>query len=199
MNILWLGPHRQNMIDSVTSGGDKVVHTEKRITKDSAILKGINFIISYGYQYIIKDNVLTKFPRRVINMHISYLPWNKGKDPNMWSFLEDTPKGVTIHFIDPGIDTGEIIAQEKVDFKPNDTLRTSYTRLSTRIEQLFAHIWPEIKNCSIKSFAQQEEGSFHLAREKQTVEKYLHSGWDTPVVDLIGKRSKAKCLSNLQE
>ena len=38
-------------------------------------------------------------------MHISYLPFNRGAHPNYWSFKDNSPKGVTIHFIDNGIDT----------------------------------------------------------------------------------------------
>ncbi len=175
------------MLDYVRSTGDDVIWHEKRLRLGDSVLEGVDFIVSYGYQYILKDVVLEKFPRRVINLHISHLPWNKGKDPNLWSFIEDTPKGVTIHFIDPGIDTGEILAQEEVDYEPDDTLRSSYARLSTRIEQLFERAWPEIRAGRVHSIPQHGEGSFHLAREKTTVEYLLHSGWDTPVADLIGR------------
>ena len=43
---------------------------------------------------------------------MSYLPWNRGADPNFWSILEDTPKGVTIHIMDESIDTGDILYQK---------------------------------------------------------------------------------------
>lgn len=46
-----------------------------------------------------------------MNLHISYLPWNKGADPNFWSCIDGTPAGVTLHHIDAGVDTGDIIAQ----------------------------------------------------------------------------------------
>lgn len=45
---------------------------------------------------------------------MSYLPYNKGTHPNYWSFIENTPKGVMIHEIDKGIDTGNIIVQKKI-------------------------------------------------------------------------------------
>ncbi len=40
----------------------------------------------------------------------------------------------------------------------------------------------------IKGDVQSKGGSFHLAKEKKQVEHLLHSGWDTPVADLVGKR-----------
>lgn len=187
MKILYLGPFRQQIADYLESTGDEVVHTEKRLKLGSSILDGVDMILSYGYQYILKDDLLRQFPRRVINMHISYLPWNRGKDPNLWSFLEDTPKGVTIHFIDPGVDTGEIIAQELVEHRSDDTLRSSYSRLSERIEALLRRVWPDIMSGTIRPVPQQGEGSFHLAKDKATVEHLLPEGWDTPVAELIGR------------
>lgn len=187
MKILYLGPFRQHIADFLKSTGDEVVHTEKRLKPGSAILENVDMILSYGYLHILKDDFLKRFPRRIVNMHISYLPWNRGKDPNLWSFLEDTPKGVTIHFIDPGVDTGEIIAQELVEHHSDDTLRSSYSRLSERIEALLRRVWPNIKAGTIKAVPQQGEGSFHLAKDKATVEQLLPEGWDTPVADLIGR------------
>ena len=60
-------------------------------------------------------------------MHISLLPWNRGYHPNIWSFLEDTPKGVTIHYINEGIDTGDIIVQKEIVIdEDKETLKSSY-------------------------------------------------------------------------
>ncbi len=56
----------------------------------------------------------------IINLHISFLPWNRGAHPNFWSFYDDTPKGVTIHLIDEGIDTGAIIYQKEITFDRNE-------------------------------------------------------------------------------
>ncbi len=189
MKILWLGPLRQSLLDFVKGNGDEVSQYEKRIKVGCEQLEGVEFIVSYGYQFILKDELLALFPKRVINMHISYLPWNKGKDPNMWSFLEDSPKGVTIHRIDPGIDTGQILVQERVEYDSGDSLRTSYERLSSRIEALFMKHWLDLRDGNIDSFKQTEVGTFHLAKEKASVDHLLHAGWDTPVRDLIGQRA----------
>ena len=59
-----------------------------------------DLIISFGYKKIINQNILNIVKRPIINLHISYLPYNRGKYPNYWSFVNKTPKGVTIHEID---------------------------------------------------------------------------------------------------
>ena len=123
MNILLLGPYCKDLIDSLSSFGDKVTRIEAPLITDSECLDNSDFIISYGYRHILKKDILDKFPNMAINLHISLLPWNRGADPNLWSFLEDSPKGVTIHYLDYGIDTGDILAQQKVDYIPEDTLR----------------------------------------------------------------------------
>ncbi len=187
MNILLLGPHSPDLIDYMESLGDTVVRTEKKISGKSAILKGVDFIISYGYRYIIKDDVLTRFKDRIVNLHISLLPWNRGADPNLWSWLEDTPKGVTIHRIDAGIDTGLILAQAKVEFTEDETLRTSYDKLSDKIEQLFIEVWPEIRIGKRDGFNQTGAGTSHRMAEREAFDHLLHSGWDTPVRDIKGK------------
>ena len=122
-------------------------------------------------------------------MHISLLPYNKGADPNLWSYLENSPKGVTIHKIDKGLDTGDIILQKKVqDDIENDTLKTSYDRLIQEIVKLLADNAEDILNNKITAHKQQGTGSIHYLKDK---EKYIYllesAGYDTPVKELAGK------------
>ena len=187
MNILLLGPYRKDLIDFLSSFGDKVTITEAPLIDDSECLFNNDFIVSYGYRHILKKDILDKFLNKAINFHISLLPWNRGADPNLWSFLEDTPKGVTIHYLDYGIDTGDILAQQEVDYMPEDTLRTSYERLSKTIEELFRKVWPNIRSGKQKAIPQPAGGSYHRLSDRATFEYLLTKGWDTPVADLIGK------------
>lgn len=187
MKILLLGPERVWLKDFLEGFGDEVIQYQDKLDKNSSILNNVEYIISYGYRYIIKSDIVQKFKNRAINLHISYLPWNKGADPNLWSFLEDSPKGVTIHYIDYGLDTGEIIVQKEISYNERDTLRTTYERLTQTIEKLFMENWPLIREGKVKSIPQPMGGSYHKLKDK---EKYLHlltKGWDTPVRNLIGK------------
>lgn len=190
MKILLLGPHRPELVEFLLSFGDDVITTEEPLSINSKYLEDSDMIISYGYRHIIKKEVLDKVKRMVINLHISLLPWNRGSDPNLWSFLEDTPKGVTIHCMDCGIDTGDILAQQEVHCQPDDTLRTSYNRLSDSIEALFRRVWPDIRSGKLKPVLQPPGGSYHRLRDRVAFEHLLENGWDTPVVNLIGKAKK---------
>ncbi|MGR6836674.1 formyltransferase family protein [Syntrophomonas erecta] len=186
MKILYLGPNKKHINRFFVSQGDEVTQTEQALSTFEK-LDEYDFIISYGYRHIINKEVVTKFYRRAINLHISYLPWNRGADPNLWSFLEDTPKGVTIHYIDEGLDTGDIIIQKTVKYCLEDTLRTSYEKLIIEIENLLMEKWLDIKNGNIMPIPQPKRGTLHKTIDRKKWEHLLTKGWDTPVTDIIGK------------
>lgn len=186
MKVLYLGPPRDSMFEFLKSCGDEICWWNEPIA-DVRFYENQDFLVSYGYRYIIKSDVIRFFAGRAINLHISFLPWNRGADPNLWSFLEDTPKGVTIHLLDEGVDTGKIIAQEAVSFSDSETLKTSYERLSRSIENLFGEIWIKWRDGQLEAYYQTGSGTFHYAKDKLKYQSLLVQGWDTPVRQLIGK------------
>lgn len=145
-----------------------------------------DLIISYGYRFIIKEDVIKNYRQKIINLHISYLPWNKGADPNVWSFLEDTPKGVTIHFIDEGIDTGDILFQKKVELNTQtETLSSSYNKLQNEIKNLFKENWDDIKRLNFYPQKQAGEGSIHFIKDWKRISFLIdEKGWETPIKEL---------------
>lgn len=178
-SILFLGNENNSIIDFLKDKYSVTLCTEKI---DVDYVKKFDFVISYGYRHIIKKNVIDASKNGIINLHISYLPWNRGADPNFWSFVDKTKKGVTIHFIDEGIDTGDIILQKEVNFCSQKTLAETYNKLSNEIEDLFIRNWKNISSGSCKRKKQPAGGSFHLAKE---FKKYnLENGWDTRVDNL---------------
>ena len=186
MKVLLLGEKCSLINDFLLSSGhDTYIYTDK-LSKDDT--EGYDFIISFGYRHIIRQEIIDLFPDKIINMHISLLPYNKGADPNLWSYLENSPKGVTIHKIDKGLDTGDIILQKEVQDNVNDTLKTSYDRLIQEIVKLFADNAEDILNNKITAHKQQGTGSIHYLKDK---EKYIYllesAGYDTLVKELAGK------------
>ncbi len=120
---------------------------------------------------------------RVVNLHISYLPWNKGSDPNFWSFIDGTPKGVTIHKVDTHLDTGDIIAQREIFFdETRETFRTSYDRLHQEIQELFLENWESIKQNTYSPKKQCSEGSYHKHSEFEQIQKEIPIDWDEVIV-----------------
>jgi len=97
--ILFLGPEDSPLITWLREEGEQVIQTADKLSAKDVAKQGYSFLVSYGYRHILRKDILDVFPGRAINLHISYLPWNRGADPNFWSFIEDTPKGVTIHYL----------------------------------------------------------------------------------------------------
>lgn len=188
MRVLVLSQNSSPILDIIKEMGDEVV--EYRDTIDIRFLEKykIDMIVSHGYRHLLKQPVLGYFPDRIINLHISLLPWNRGADPNLWSYLENTPRGVTIHFIDKGVDTGDIISQKEVYFSiENETLATSYMRLQDEILMLFEKTWPLIRTGKNKRIQQPKGGTLHKSIDKNRFEHLLIKGWDTPVLLISGK------------
>ncbi len=145
----------------------------------------IEYIISYNYSFIIPENIIKQYKNKIINLHISYLPWNRGADPNFWSWFDGTLKGITIHYIDEGIDTGDILVQRELGiWNKEETLASSYEKLHKRMVYLFTHSWGDIKRGIIKARKQPNEkiGSFHYKRHREPYNFLLErNGWNTPV------------------
>jgi methionyl-tRNA formyltransferase len=192
MNVLVLGIRPSPLTPILEKHGCRVVECEGPIDVKYLKSHAIEFAVSYRYRHIIRKPIIEYLRWNVINLHVSLLPWNRGADPNLWSFLEDTPKGVTIHYIDEGIDTGDIIAQKEVVFDTsNETLATTYDRLNAEILELFRSHWPLIMQIKAYRRKQPFGESFHKTKDK---EQFMHllakNGWDTPVEKLVGKALK---------
>lgn len=184
MKILFLGRDDSPILRNLERVERELLATAEPITLDR---DWPDFIVCHGYRHIIGRDVLAQLPDRIVNLHISLLPWNRGADPNVWSFLEDTPKGVTIHYVDAGIDTGDIIAQKAVEFGPDETLHTSYAKLQDELAVLFAKHWPAIREGRCARRPQEPGGSAHRIRDLDGVQHLLVLGWDTPISQLVGR------------
>ena len=124
-----------------------------------------DIIISINFDYILKKDVLGIPSRWAINLHTSYLPYNRGNYPNVWSIVENTPAGVTIHYMDEGIDTGDIIDQVEVKIDITDTGKTLYKKLENVAFKLFKKNWDDIKSGKNKKTKQVGTGTYHKKRD----------------------------------
>ena len=185
MKVLLLSPYENGIQNFIESNGDIVYKTSGLVSIALLVRQQIDFIVSYGYRYKLSKRVLDQINYRAINLHISYLPWNRGADPNLWSAVEDTPKGVTIHYINDGFDTGDILFQKAILFRPEDTLRTSYSTLRTTVENLFYQNWAQIRNGKLIGVKQdQTAGSYHRIQQREKIWPHLKLGWDTVLRDV---------------
>lgn len=114
-----------------------------------------DLVISAFWGYILKPPFLAIPPLGTINFHPGYLPQNRGVNPNVWPFIEGSKGGVSIHYIDPGVDTGNIIARKEVPIEPIDTAETLYNKTIKEIVLLFTQeVWPQIQKGTVRSTPQ---------------------------------------------
>lgn len=105
--------------------------------------KEIEIIALAGYMRIIGDVLLNNYQNRIINIHPAYLPEFPGKNGIEDAYLSKAPKtGVTIHYVDSGIDTGEIIYQERVIIERDKPL----SHLEKTIHRIEHRIYPMVLN-----------------------------------------------------
>lgn len=189
MKILFLGPRRSPLLEWLCGEEAEVVQTDAKLAIADLLRVAPDFIVSHGYRHRITPEAIEAVEGRAVNLHISLLPWNRGADPNLWSFLDDTPKGVTIHYVDARFDTGDIIAQTRMEFDPNrETLATSHAALQLAIERLFRLTWPAIRAGTCPRRPQSDGGSSHRVRDAEDLLRSLPLGWGTPVRELTPTR-----------
>ena len=183
--ILFLGYSAKDtsLIKSIEKKGRTVIHSNKKIYWEDEF----DLIICFGYRHIIKKEQIYTSSAPIINLHLSYLPWNKGAHPNFWSHYECTPSGVTIHEIDPGIDTGNIIYQKYVNFRDTEnTFTLTYRRLLIEIEDLFNKNIDSILSKQWNSKPQRRVGTTHKIEDLPTSFK----GWDSNIQNEIVRLDK---------
>lgn len=181
--ILFLGPEKSPVCQFLREQQCDVVATEEKLSVAWVEEHKFDWLVSFGYRHIVRPPVLKLFPGvRRINLHISFLPFNRGADPNLWSLLSETPSGVTIHILDEGLDTGMIVAQRELQFDDAvETLASSYQKLQTEIVALFKETWGKLVAMDIDLVEQEHsKASEHRAAAKGPFfDAVTPNGWET--------------------
>jgi len=102
---------------------------------------GVELVVLAGFMRVLKEPMLAAFPRRIINIHPSLLP----KFPGIESWKQalaagETMTGCSVHYVDAGIDSGEIIAQRKVAIVPGDTAESLHARIQVAERALYPEV-----------------------------------------------------------
>lgn len=103
----------------------------------------VDIIVLAGFMRLLTEGFVNRYYGRLINIHPALLPAFPGAHAiqDAWNAkVKET--GVTVHFVDTGVDTGPVILQRKISVLPDDTLQT----LETRIHCLEYKIYPEALN-----------------------------------------------------
>jgi methionyl-tRNA formyltransferase len=123
-------------------------------------------VASVGFDYQVPTEVLDVPERGCVNLHPSYLPYNRGKSPNVWSIVNGTPVGVTFHYMNEDIDEGDIIARRRIETSFADTGKDLHRRLERAQFDLFTDVWPEFESGAVEVTPQrQTDGRFHTVED----------------------------------
>ncbi len=115
------------------------------------------------YQFYLPAEVLAIPALGAINFHTSLLPRHAGMHPGFWTiFYGDRETGMVVHFLDEGIDTGDIIYETRVPVKPGDMINELYHRVWNTSMPLIGRLLADLDACT-------------LPRKPQDISKYFYN------------------------
>jgi methionyl-tRNA formyltransferase len=191
-----LGNHSKQIKRAFRSGDEISSFSDNQSLEQYLSYERPDFLISFGYREKIPVSLLKRIGIASINLHTSLLPFNKGAHPLLWSVLEDTPTGVSIHLMREEIDDGEILVQNRMYLSDKETFATAYSALQTNMANLFLDHWNQIRVGELASIPQTTMGTRHLKRHFAAVRNFLENGWHTNIKSARHKYSNYLASTN---
>lgn len=115
---------------------------------------------------IIRDPLISLPRNGFINTHPSLLPHNRGKHYSFWAIVEEAPFGVSLHVVDAGIDTGDIVRQRPIAVDWTDTGETLFQKAREAMISLVKETYPILRSGNIARVSQDPSvGSYHGSEE----------------------------------
>ena len=101
----------------------------------------VDFVVLAGFMRVIKEPLLHAFPGRILNIHPSLLPAFRGLEPWRQAVEAGVPEaGCTVHLVDAGVDTGEILGQSRVPLLHGDTAESLHARIQVAEHELYPRV-----------------------------------------------------------
>lgn len=111
---------------------------------------------------IIKEPLLSIPKNGFVNTHPSLLPYNRGKHYSFWAIVEECPFGVSLHKVDQGIDSGDIVSQSSIPVDWTDSGETLHVKAKHEMVKLFVATYPSLRQSTVEGKPQPKDfGSFH--------------------------------------
>ena len=130
----------------------------------------INYALLVSSNYLIKDIILN-IPTKVINAHCAFLPKHRSLDSLPWSVIDNDKLGITTHFVDSGIDTGDILLFEEIKPEHDDDLISFRKKLDEQIPVVLYKTILKLENNEIIPRKQKlEDGIKHRIMTKEEFE-----------------------------
>ncbi len=102
---------------------------------------GVELVVLGGYMHLLRKTFLDRFPGRIVNTHSAPLPAFPGAHPIEDVLAAGVPEtAATVHYVDEGVDTGRVIARERVPVQHDDTVET----LRARVQSVEHRLLPQV-------------------------------------------------------
>lgn len=119
---------------------------------------GVTTIVLAWWPKIVHK--INKLGLNVINTHPSFLPYNRGKYPYYWAIVNGTPWGATIHRVDDGVDTGDILWRKEAKLDVTDTGETAYEKA---VEAMHSLLFEHLEDIAFERFPAGIKQNEHIA------------------------------------
>jgi methionyl-tRNA formyltransferase len=165
---------RDALVDASRVDGAGVFDAERlreaeTLARLAALEPQIGLSVLFGY--LLRREFLDLLPSGCVNLHPAFLPYNRGAHPNVWGIVEGTPAGVTLHYVDEGVDTGDIVAQRPVEVESSDTGITLYRKLEAAALHLLREQWPLLREGRAARRPQPPGGTWHRVADVTALDR----------------------------
>ncbi len=155
-----------------------------------------DYILSIHFPYIVPRQVLSIPTIGALNLHPAYLPYNRGWHTPTWAIVEGPPYGAPLHWMDEGIDTGDIALQRQIAVLPTDTAHSLYQRALKAEAEIMREAIPLLKAGPLPRIPQREAGTVHNKTDLQSLRRLDRK---TMTAEELETRIRALTTNNPEE
>jgi Methionyl-tRNA formyltransferase len=185
MKVLIAGNFLESLVDALSEFDDELVTIPNRkLTRDYIEKSNFELAIFHLFDPIVNPDVLNSI--RCINIHFSILPYGRGPEPLLASWVNGEPIGVTIHEMTSDLDRGPIIVQTEYPMNAENTsFESSFDFLLEASSELLKAWWETIKKNTYVPKEQTEGGSSHSYRQIEPIFDLVVKYRDLTVSELL--------------
>lgn len=138
----------------------------------------VDIVASVSPTQIFKEGLINLPQYGCINIHTAKLPKYRGLYPTYWAMAcGEKTLGISIHYMEKGIDTGKILLQDEIPILPRATMREMMTKSKIRGIELLIDAIEQLENGTSKPFCAEGEGSYHSFPTPESYREFLNHGY----------------------
>lgn len=139
---------------------------------------GTKLAVSMSFNQIFKRDLIDIFPLGLINCHAGKLPLFRGRNVLNWALINGEKEiGVTCHYVDEGVDSGDIISQKTFPILMEDDYGSILEKAYNQCADVLIHSINLIKKGNVESKPQPQTGTYFIGRKNG--DEFINWNWDS--------------------